>query len=180
MERLEQTGKSHIVNGEKIKARKNTNNKWFETQDSISYWEDFSKPKLVYMEIQTDNPNEGYPFPCFSYDNRNSIVLNTAYIMCSKSVDVRYILGILNSTVGRMIARLYVTQLQERQYRMLAQYISKFPIAKSTSIMQTKIITIVQRCLDSSSSLDEETINGLVYKIYGFESAEIAYIENLI
>ena len=44
-ERLEQTGKTYIINGEKTKARKKTNNKWFETQDSISYWEDFSKPK---------------------------------------------------------------------------------------------------------------------------------------
>ena len=35
-ERLEQTGKEHIVNGQKIKARKKTNNKWFETQDSRS------------------------------------------------------------------------------------------------------------------------------------------------
>ena len=43
IERLEQTGKSHIVNGEKIKARKKTNNKWFETQDSISYWDIFLK-----------------------------------------------------------------------------------------------------------------------------------------
>ena len=41
-ERLEQTGKTYAVNGEKIKARKKTNNKWFETQDSISYWDDFS------------------------------------------------------------------------------------------------------------------------------------------
>lgn len=38
MERLEQTGKEHTIKGEKIKARKKTNNKWFETQDSISYW----------------------------------------------------------------------------------------------------------------------------------------------
>ena len=37
-ERLEQTGKVYTVNGEKVKARKKTNNKWFETQDSISYW----------------------------------------------------------------------------------------------------------------------------------------------
>ena len=29
---------------------------------------DFFKPKIIYMEIQTDNPKEGYPFPCFSYD----------------------------------------------------------------------------------------------------------------
>ncbi|MBO5466204.1 MAG: Eco57I restriction-modification methylase domain-containing protein, partial [Prevotella sp.] len=40
IERLEQTGKTHVVDGEKVKARKKTNNKWFETQDSISYWED--------------------------------------------------------------------------------------------------------------------------------------------
>ena len=39
IERLEQTGKEHNVNGEKIKARKKTSNKWFETQDSISYWD---------------------------------------------------------------------------------------------------------------------------------------------
>lgn len=38
-ERLEQTGKTYIVNDEKVKARKKTCNKWFETQDSISYWE---------------------------------------------------------------------------------------------------------------------------------------------
>ena len=52
--------------------------------------EDFFKPKMLYMEIQTDNPNEGYPFPCFSYDTNNSIVLNTAYIMCSDTIDIRY------------------------------------------------------------------------------------------
>lgn len=40
IERLEQTGKTHIVNGKKVKARKKTNNKWFETHDSISYWDE--------------------------------------------------------------------------------------------------------------------------------------------
>ena len=50
-ERLEQTGKTYIINGEKTKARKKTNNKWFETQDSISYWEDFSKPKIVWGNL---------------------------------------------------------------------------------------------------------------------------------
>ena len=49
-ERLEQTGKKYIINGKEIKARKKTNNKWFETQDSISYWDDFLQPKLIYPE----------------------------------------------------------------------------------------------------------------------------------
>ncbi len=50
-ERLEQTGKVHIIDGMRIKSRKKTNNKWFEVQDSIAYWEDFNKPKIIYSEI---------------------------------------------------------------------------------------------------------------------------------
>jgi adenine-specific DNA-methyltransferase len=44
IEKLEQTGATHNIDGKQIKARKKTNNKWFETQDSISYWEDFYQP----------------------------------------------------------------------------------------------------------------------------------------
>ena len=42
-DRLKQTGDKG--------ARKKTNNKWFETQDSISYWEDFYKQKILYQEL---------------------------------------------------------------------------------------------------------------------------------
>ena len=44
-QKLAQTGKivvidgnEVIISGKKEKARKKTSNKWFETQDSISYW----------------------------------------------------------------------------------------------------------------------------------------------
>lgn len=49
-ERLEQTGKEYIIDGEKVKARKKTNNKWFETQDSISYWVDLIYPSIDYLK----------------------------------------------------------------------------------------------------------------------------------
>ncbi|WP_431612572.1 hypothetical protein, partial [Chryseobacterium sp. 'Rf worker isolate 10'] len=42
-DRLKQTGDKG--------ARKKTNNQWFETQDSISYWEDFSKHKMVWKRV---------------------------------------------------------------------------------------------------------------------------------
>ena len=97
---------------------------------NCAYLEEFFKPKIVYMEIQTDNESEGYPFPCFSFDENNCITLNTAYTMSSQSVDVKYILGILNSKLGRFLTKLYVTQLQQRQFRMLAQYVTRFPLPK--------------------------------------------------
>ena len=86
IERLEQTGKVHNVNGEKIKARKKTNNKWFETQDSISYWEDFSKPKIVWKIIGNQM--------AFAYDANNYVMNNACYIMTGDHLD--YLLAVLN------------------------------------------------------------------------------------
>jgi hypothetical protein len=63
IERLEQTGIERMVNGVKVKARKKTNNKWFEVQDSISYWE-------VYLQLLPI-------LPCRSpLDNIHHIFLN--------------------------------------------------------------------------------------------------------
>ncbi|HYX06078.1 MAG TPA: Eco57I restriction-modification methylase domain-containing protein, partial [Bacteroidales bacterium] len=45
MPKLNQTGETFInVEGKKENTRKKTNGKWFETQDSIAYWEDFMNP----------------------------------------------------------------------------------------------------------------------------------------
>lgn len=173
IERLEQTGKVHTVNGEKIKARKKTNNKWFETQDSISYWEDFNKPKVVYMEIQTDNPEEGYPFPCYSYDDNRCVVLNTAYIMSSESTDPRYVLGLLNSRLGKYLVKLYVTQLQERQFRMLSQYVMKFPIARPTREQEIEMTRLVQDILVCPTIATENRIDELAFQIYKLSKSEI-------
>ena len=173
IERLEQTGKVHTVNGEKIKARKKTNNKWFETQDSINYWEDFNKPKVVYMEIQTDNPEEGYPFPCYSYDDNRCVVLNTAYIMSSESTDPRYVLGLLNSRLGKYLVKLYVTQLQERQFRMLSQYVMKFPIARPTREQEIEMTRLVQDILVCPTIATENRIDELAFQIYKLSESEI-------
>ena len=86
IERLEQTGETHIVNGKKIKARKKTSNEWFETQDSISYWEDFSKPKIVWKIIGNQM--------AFAYDANNYVMNNACYIMTGDHLD--YLLAVLN------------------------------------------------------------------------------------
>ena len=60
IEKLEQTGAKHIVNGEEIKARKKTSNKWFETQDQIGYYKELTRPKIIFPNITTAFP--------FTYD----------------------------------------------------------------------------------------------------------------
>ena len=144
---------------------------------NCGYLDDFFKPKIVYMEIQTDNPDAGYPFPCYSYDESNSIVLNTAYVLTSNNIDVRYILGVLNSSTGKILTKLYVTQLQERQFRMLAQYVCRFPSPLASQSVKNDIIRLVEMRI--KGNLDSETaINDMVFSLFGFSIDEINYIEN--
>ena len=178
IERLEQTGKKYVINGEEVKARKKNNNKWFETQDSINYWQDFFQQKVIYMEIQTDNEKDGYPFPCFSYDVGNNIVLNTAYILSSNSIDVRFVLGFINSKIGRFLTKMYVTQLQERQYRMLAQYVSKFPIPQLKGNQTNYIIELVNENMNNQNKEIEERIDRAVCSWYNLDANELDYINN--
>ena len=141
-------------------------------------WEDFNKPKVAYMEIQTDNPEEGYPFPCYSYDDKRCVVLNTAYIMSSETTDPRYVLGILNSKLGKFLVKLYVTQLQERQFRMLSQYVMRFPIARPTREQEEEMTHLVQEVLVHKSIVSENRIDELAFQIYNLSELEIKLLVN--
>jgi hypothetical protein len=68
--RLEQSGDAG--------SRKKTHNKWFETQDSISYWEDFEKPKIIWGEI-SDKPK-------FAYEDSNFYAEATTFIMTGEKL----------------------------------------------------------------------------------------------
>lgn len=102
IERLEQTGKTHIVNGQKVKSRKKTHNKWFETQDSISYWEDFLKPKIIYPNMTKYMP--------FAYDNQGYLTNQKCFIMTG--VHIPYLTAFLNSNIFKICYRDCFPELQ--------------------------------------------------------------------
>ena len=93
MERLEQTGRVYSINGQNIRARKKTNNKWYETQDSISYWDDFSKQKIVYREISEEMD------ACII--NEEVYVNNKCYIITGEHLE--YLICVLNSKLFNRI-----------------------------------------------------------------------------
>ena len=162
------------------KSRKKTTNKWFETQDSISYWEDFYKQKITYIEIMTDNPSYDYDFPCFTFDTESCVVLNTAYIMSGNPNELKHILGILNSNLGRLLVKNYVVQLQQRQFRMLNQYVINFPIPRpEKSNVIKKLVDEVLKLKEQNKNTFtiEQKINDVVYEIFNFNDEEIKFIK---
>ena len=148
MERLEQTGKTYIINGKTVKARKKTNNKWFETQDSISYWEDFFKPKIIYNDI-TQRLS-------FALCENSSFLNNTAYFFASNDFRLlTYLLGILNSNLINWYYRTLSVQLGEKAVRMFSIYVMNIPVPKDITPIKS-----------------EED----VYQLYSLSSEEIAYM----
>ena len=121
MKRLEQTGKSYNVGATTVKARKKTNNKWYETQDSISYWEDFAQPKLVYNDIAQELS--------FALAEDGIFLNNTAYFIGSENIDLlQYFQKILNSKLMDWYYRTISVQLGEKAVRMFSIYVLRIPI----------------------------------------------------
>lgn len=154
IERLEQTGKTHIVNGEKVKARKKTNNKWFETQDSISYWEDFNKPKIIYSEIVRE--------PQFFLDRNGKFYPEaTVFIMTGEGIESLY--HVFHSSVVTFIFKRFYAGggLGEEGYRYKKAFFERLPIPKVIKDMNVNQVSIEQNMIDLYR-LTQEEINYIV------------------
>ncbi|GBD90787.1 hypothetical protein BMS3Abin04_01506 [bacterium BMS3Abin04] len=147
---------------------------------NCSYIEEFEKGKIVYMEIQTDNKKEGYDFPSFAFGMKGTIVLNTAYVLTG--IGYKYILGLLNSSLGERLVKFYVTQLQKRQFRMLAMYVDNFPIPRITKESQKPFETLVDKIITKKehgedTTAEERQIDIMVYKLYELTYDEVQIVE---
>ena len=72
--------------GKKWPGRKPGTYQWFEIQDSIEYWEQFSRPKIFYQEIQFH--------PCYAIDAEGRFANNKTFFIASADL---YLLAVLNS-----------------------------------------------------------------------------------
>ena len=173
MEKLEQTGKTYKRNGETIRARKKTNNKWFETQDSISYWDDFFKPKIVWASVGDIE---------YSLIPDNFLLLDTNYFFAIKST--KELLAILNSKLLYWWIAMEDTPIGGGgAYRHYKYNLEKISIPSLSRELVQELDSLVnqiidrQKCGECTSDL-ENTINNHIYKIYNLSPSEIEYIEN--
>ena len=172
IEKLEQTGKAYIVNGEKIKARKKTNNKWFEIQDSISYWEDFSKPKIVWGEI-SDKSKFAFDFLGEYIPEATTFYLNGEYI--------EYLLTALNSSVSEWLFSKTGTTTGVGTIRWKKYTIEQLIVAKPNYEQQKEHLAAFENLKAGKMSISDfkDFSNKLMYKIYELTNEEICAIENL-
>ena len=169
MERLEQTGETHIINKEKIKSRKKTNNKWFETQDSISYWDDFDKPKIIYPETTVGRSQ-------FYYDDSKFMLDKTCFFISGEKL--KFLEGMLTSKIIEWYLERMCRLLGKRTIQYSKQWIEDIPIASPNEKQEKDVIEIVDEIsenIKNNSAESQQKLNFLIKKL----NAKIGEIYNL-
>lgn len=166
IEKLEQTGKEYIINGEIVKARKKTNNKWFETQDSISYWDEFSKPKIVWGNLNT--------FGSYAIAPENMFINAPACMIVPGNT---YLLAVLNSKIADYYLRTLGVVRNGGFFEYKPMFVEQIPIPKITTEKAKQIDNI----LSSSLSMEDKDvkIEEIIEGIYGLSREEITFLHNL-
>ena len=166
MERMEQTGKEYIINGEKVKSRKKTNNKWFETQDSISYWDDFSRPKIIWKRVGS--------IIRFSYDEKGVFGLDSTCFATGKHIP--YLCCVLNSSMGHyLLSGAPRTGTGDLLISVQAVEPIRIPVI---DVPDEIFSDLVRRFITNPSNELDEEIDNIIFNLYGLNSEEREYIVN--
>ncbi len=143
-DRLKQTGDKG--------ARKKTNNQWFETQDSIGYWEDFYKQKIMYSEIVRE--------PQFYLDEIGEFYPEaTTFIMSGDNLE--YLYNVLHTNAVTYFFKTFYAGggLGNDGFRYKKAFLEKLPIPKTIG------------------TYNKETIEKEILELYQFSNEEIEFIQ---
>lgn len=155
-------------------SRKKTNNKWFETQDSISYWEDFNKQKICWKAVGRN----------LSFSLVEPGIFLTAPASFITSNYNPYILAFLCSKVAKYFIFQNSDTTGAGDIMLNIQSLVKFPIPK-LKISQQKTITnliclLLKKQKKGNSIVEiEKKIDVEIYKLYNLSKVEILTIESI-
>ena len=152
-DRLKQTGEKG--------ARKKTNNKWFETQDSIGYWEDFSKQKIVYSNMCSE--------PSFYLDENGFLTNQKCFILTGEYL--KFLIAFFNSTLFKYTFWDNFPVLGAKGRELSKIFMIEIPVIKPPKEIEIKISNL----LDSQNY---ENIDKLIYELYNLTDEEISFIKN--
>ncbi|WP_247233748.1 Eco57I restriction-modification methylase domain-containing protein [Telluribacter sp. SYSU D00476] len=144
---------------------------WWELR-ACDYYEEFSKPKIMYRKFQVK--------PCFIYDEEG-VYCNDSMWVITKADKV--LLAILNSNMGWWLISKYCTAIQNG-YQLIWNYFKQIPIPKATTEQAKPIVTLVDKIIstkktnpNSDVSHLEAEIDKLVYELYNLSQDEINIIK---
>ena len=172
-ERLEQVGRT-LSDG--TKSRKKTVHAWYELQDTCAYYAEFSKEKLVWLDLTEKGR--------FSYDKKERFCVNTATMMTGESL--KYLCAVLNSNLIAWFMKNTAPTGMGMLPRWKKNTVETIPVPNISAVEQRSFIQLIDSILaakgadpDADITEQEREIDRLVYALYGLTEKEIAAVENV-
>ena len=171
--KIKQTGEiiGKDENGKTIKSRKKTGNKWFETQDQISYYKEFIKEKIVWTPV-----NSEYSFHFINggeYFN-NSLFMIGAHIAHD---------CIVHKTDTPCLKNMTFLLGSEDNYTYASSVIiEKIPIPKIATKVQILFEKLVDEIIEKKKNEEDATVlehqlDIMVYKIFTLTYEEVLIVD---
>ncbi len=176
--------------GDGWKGRKPGTYQWYEIQDTIDYYEEFEKPKIIIPAIVQ---SASYAFDINKiYSNDKTSIIPT---------DDLYLIGILNSKIADKVIHSISSTKQGGYYEYKPMYVQQIPIRTiDTSnpydvAAHSRMVFLVDQMLSLNKRLQEartphekttlrrqiedtdRQIDALVYELYGLTEEEIRIVE---
>lgn len=143
---------------------------------SCAYMEDFNKPKIVWMDLSD--------VPTFAYDGNAQFANNTVYFLSGRE-NLLYLLGYLNSKIATYLFAQIGSTSGVGTTRWQAFTMERLLVPRATSDKQSQIVGFVDQILTerrenpyADTSLIEQAIDRLVYRLYGLTDEEATVIED--
>jgi len=152
-------------------SRKKTTNKWFETQDTIAYLDEFNKEKIIWIEL-CDKAQ-------FTLDYSHFGLAGTWVLTGS---NIKYILSILNSKASLFYFDKIATSSGVGTNMWKKYKIELLPIPQITKEAQKLFEVLVDKIMnlkaqDKDTTKLENEIDAMVYRLYGLSDSEIDIVE---
>lgn len=180
--------------GENWKGRKAGTYEWYEIQDTVEYYEQFDKPKIIYPVIAKE--------PRFTIEDSGALSNDKTFIIPS---DDPYLLGLLNSKLLWLFLKRLCSVLGDPdnggRLELRGIHLCQLPIKRIDPSSKTekgkhdKIAEMARQILDCNKKIlncnsehdktairrqidgMEEHIDKLVYELYGLTEDEIKIVE---
>lgn len=111
--------------------------------------------------------------PVFAYDNKQMLTLNSCNIVIPriKSLDIKYIMAVLNSSVSR-----FIFKKQFSSVKVLRSYLEKIPLPQASRAEQNKIIEMTEKlcAVGNSGGAYElyDKLDEMIFDLFGLSVSE--------
>lgn len=129
--------KPHDWSGGEWPGRKAGNYQWFEIQDSIDYWREFSKPKIVYQEIQFH--------PVYAFDRMARFGNNKTFFIAT---DDLYLLTVLNSPLMWWHNWRYLPHMKDEALSPVGFLMESLPIAPPSDAIHDRVVSTTEKLIE--------------------------------